>query len=34
VEGQGVSEPVSDTEQAEDVDLQAILTADPPSDQA
>lgn len=34
VEGQGASEPVSDTEQAEDVDLQAILTADPPSDQA
>lgn len=34
VEGQGASEPVSDTERAEDVDLPTILTADLPSDQA
>jgi ParB family chromosome partitioning protein len=34
VEGQGGSELVSDTEQGEDVDLSAILTADLPSDQA
>jgi len=32
-EGQGASEPVSDTEQAEDVDLPSILNADLPSDQ-
>ena len=34
VEGQGASEPVSDTEQAEDVDLPAFLTADLPGDDA
>lgn len=33
-EGQGASEPVSDTEQVEDVELLAIHTADLPSDQA
>jgi ParB family transcriptional regulator, chromosome partitioning protein len=33
-EGQGASEPVSDAEQAEDVDLPAFLTADLPSDEA
>ncbi|OBY27062.1 ParB/RepB/Spo0J family partition protein [Leisingera sp. JC1] len=34
VEGQGASEPVSDAEQAEDVDLPAFLTADLPSTEA
>ncbi|WP_146592488.1 ParB/RepB/Spo0J family partition protein [Puniceibacterium confluentis] len=33
-EGQGASEPVSGTEQAEDVDLPAFLTADLPDDEA
>jgi ParB family chromosome partitioning protein len=33
-EGQGASEPVPDTEQAEDVDLPAFLTADLPGDDA
>jgi ParB family chromosome partitioning protein len=31
-EGQGASEPVSDTDQTEDVDLPAFLTADLPGD--
>ncbi|WP_010138193.1 ParB/RepB/Spo0J family partition protein [Oceanicola sp. S124] len=34
VEGQGASEPVSGTEQAEDVDLPAFLTADLPGNEA
>jgi ParB family chromosome partitioning protein len=34
VEGQGASEGVSDTEQAEDVDLPAFLTTDLPGDEA
>jgi ParB family protein len=33
-EGQGASEPVSDAEQAEDVDLPAFLTADLAGDDA
>ena len=33
-EGQGASEPVPGTDQAEDVDLPAFLTADLPSNKA
>jgi ParB family chromosome partitioning protein len=33
-EGQGEPEPVSDADQAEDVDLPAFLTADLPSNEA